>query len=246
MKAWAAHCIEKYGRDEVKTWYWELWNEPNILYWQGTPQEYWKLYDYTVDAVRSVIPEARVGGPEIAGGASRGGIKFQHDFLEHCLRGTNSATGKIGTPIDFISFHAKGSPKFVDGHVQMGISNQLNDIDKGFATVAEFPELRKTPIVIGECDPDGCAACSVEFYPQNGYRNGPLYASYTAATFSRIQEIADKRGVNVLGALTWAFEFENQPYFAGFRALATNGVPLPGARMSSACSRKWMAMPHRG
>jgi xylan 1,4-beta-xylosidase len=173
--------------------------------------------------VRSVLPTARIGGPEIAGGASRGGIEFQHDFLEHCLRGTNSATGKTGTPIDFISFHAKGSPKVVDGHVEMGISNQLNDIDKGFATIAEFPELKNTPIVIGECDPDGCAACSVEFYPQNAYRNGPLYPAYTAATFSRIQQIADKRGVNVLGALTWAFEFENQPYFAGFRSLATNG-----------------------
>ncbi len=224
---WVLHCIDKYGRDELQQWYWELWNEPNIMYWQGTPAEYFKLYDYTMDGVRSALPTARVGGPEIAGGASRGGIKFQHDFLEHCLRGTNAATGKIGTPIDFISFHAKGSPKVVDGHVQMGISNELNDIDKGFATIAEFPELKNTPIVIGECDPDGCAACSAEKYPQNNYRNGALYAAYTAAAFSHAHDIATKRGVNLLGALTWAFEFEHQPYFAGFRTLATNGVPLP-------------------
>ena len=49
------------------------------------------------------------------------------DFLEHCLRGTNYATGKTGTPLDFVSFHAKGQPAFVDGHVRMGIANQLRD-----------------------------------------------------------------------------------------------------------------------
>jgi xylan 1,4-beta-xylosidase len=223
---WVLHCVDKYGKAEVEQWYWELWNEPNIMYWQGTPAEYQKLYDYTVDGVRSALPTARVGGPEVAGGGSRGGIKFQQDFLEHCLRGTNYATGKTGTPIDFISFHAKGSPKFVDGHVQMGISNQLNDIDKGFATVAGFPELKNTPIVIGESDPDGCAACSAEEYPQNNYRNSTHYASYTAATFGREQDIAEHRGVNFLGALTWAFEFEDHPIYGGFRTLATDGVPL--------------------
>src|SRR5262249_37283485 len=133
---------------------------------------------------------------------------------------------KVGTPIDLISFHAKGSPKVVDGHVQMGISNQLNDIDKGFATIAAFPELKNTPIVIGESDPDGCAACSADKYPQNNYRNGTLYAAYTAAAFAHKHDLAAKHGINFTGALTWAFEFEDQPYFAGFRALATNGVPL--------------------
>lgn len=227
VRQWGLHCLEKYGKAEVDQWYWELWNEPNIMYWQGTPEEFHKLYDFTVDGLRAALPNARVGGPEIAGGASRGGIKFQHDFLEHCLHGTNYATGKTGTPVDVISFHAKGSPKFVDGHVQMGISNQLNDVDKGFATVAQFPEYRQTPIVIGESDPDGCAACSAAQYPQNNYRNGTLFAAYTAAVFARKHDLADKNGINFLGALTWAFEFEDQPWFAGFRQLATNGVPLP-------------------
>jgi len=75
-----------------------------------------------------------------------------------------------------------------------------------------------------ESDPDGCAACQG---PQLGYRNGTLYASYTAACFARNHELAEKHGVNLLGALTWAFEFEDQPIFGGFRALATDGVELP-------------------
>ena len=218
---WVKHSVERYGRAEVESWYWEVWNEPNIAYWQGTPEEFHKLHDYAVDAVRRALPSARVGGPDTAGGA---GGKFLGGFLEHCLRGTNYATGKTGTPIDFLSFHAKGAPKVVDGHVQMGIARQLQTIDGAMAVIASFPELKSKPIVIGESDPEGCAACQG---PQLGYRNGTMYSSYTAASFARKHDLAAKHGVNLEGALTWAFEFEDQPYFAGFRALASNGLDLP-------------------
>jgi xylan 1,4-beta-xylosidase len=224
---WVKHSVERYGKADVETWYWEVWNEPNIMYWRGTPEEYRKLYDYAVDAVKRALPSARVGGPHVAGTRTPESTKFLKDFLEHCLRGTNHATGKTGSPLDFIAFHAKGSPRFVDGHVQTGIASQLQDIDRGFSVVASYPELKRKPIVIGESDPDGCAACPSTVYPQNGYRNGTLYASYTAASFARKYELADRHGVNFEGAVTWAFEFEDQPYFAGFRVLASNGVPLP-------------------
>ncbi len=217
---WTKHCVEKYGRAEVESWYWETWNEPNIGYWRGTPEEFRKLHDYAIDAVRRALPTARVGGPDSAGSGGR----WTRDFLEHCLRGTNHATGKVGTPIDFISFHAKGSPSFVNGHVRMGIADQLRTIDDGFRIVASFPELKGKPIVIGESDPDGCAACQG---PQFGYRNGTMYSSYTAAVFARKYDLAERHGVNLEGALTWAFEFEDQPYFAGFRALRRNGIDLP-------------------
>src|SRR6266705_1884750 len=54
-----------------------------------------------------------------------------------------------------------------------------------------------------------------------------MYSSYTAAVFARKRELAEKHGVNLDGALTWAFEFEDQPYFAGFRSLASNGLDKP-------------------
>jgi xylan 1,4-beta-xylosidase len=209
---WVKHCLERYGKAEVSNWYWETWNEANIGYWQGTPEEFLKLHDHSVAAVRRALPEARVGGPDMAGSDA----KFLRAFLEHCL-------GR-GTPLDFVAFHAKGAPKYVDGHVQMGIAAQLATIDRGFATIASFPELKRTPIVIGESDPEGCAACQG---PQLAYRNGTMYSSYTAASFARQHDLAAKHGVNLEGALTWAFEFEDQPYFAGFRALASNGIALP-------------------
>ena len=109
----------------------------------------------------------------------------------------------------------------------MGISNQLRAIANGFQIVASFPELRDTPIIIGESDPEGCAACGVTTNPENAYRNGTMYSSYTAAQIARTYELADRHKVNLRGAVTWAFEFEDQPYFAGFRDLATNGIDKP-------------------
>ena len=217
---WVQHCIARYGHDEVATWYWEVWNEANGAYWKAKPEEFHKLHDFAVDAVRRALPEAKVGGPDAAGS----GGKWTRDFLAHCLHGTNYATGKIGTPIDFVSFHAKGSPAFTNGHVRMGMASQLNAMDSGFSIVGSYPELKNIPIIIGESDPEGCAACQGD---QMGYRNGTMYSSYTAASFPRALELADKHGVNLEGALTWAFEFEDQPPFAGFRQLASAGLDLP-------------------
>ena len=109
----------------------------------------------------------------------------------------------------------------------MGIAKQLQSIETGFKIVASFPEWRHTAIVLGESDPEGCAACSAKNNPQNSYRNGPLYASYTAEALSRTMALATREHVNLLGSVTWAFEFEDQPPFEGFRELATNGIDKP-------------------
>lgn len=218
---WVKHCVARYGRAEVESWYWEVWNEPNIFYWHGSPQDYFKLYDYAVDGVLRALPTARVGGPETAGGP---GGNFLREFLNHCAHGTNYVTGKIGSPLDFISFHAKGSPTFTNGHVRMGMAHQLRDMNNAFAVIASFPQFKKLPVVIGESDPEGCAACRE---PRDAYRNGTMYSSYTAASFPRAMALARNHGLNLQGALTWAFEFEDQPPFAGFRQLASAGLDLP-------------------
>lgn len=224
---WVKHSVDRYGKAEVESWYWELWNEPNIEYWKGTPEEFFKLYDYTVDAVKRALPTARIGGADVAGTGGRGGTKFLTDFLTHCVSGTNYVTGKVGTPIDLISFHAKGAPTLINGVVRMNVGTQMRDIQKGFNIVASFPTLKNLPIIIGESDPEGCAACGMVTSPQNAYRNGTMYPSYTAASFARKYALADQIGINFKGAVTWAFEFEDQPWFYGFRDLATNGVDKP-------------------
>ena len=225
---WVKHCEQRYGKTEVEGWYWEVWNEADLtFYWKGTPDEYLKLYDYTADAVRRALPTAKIGGPETTSPDGKSGGDLLNKFLIHIVSGKNYVTGKTGAPLDFITFHAKGSPKLIDGTVWMNMGNQLRSIDKGFEIVASTPSLKNLPIIIGESDPEGCAACPGDLHPEFAYRNSTMYASYTAAVLTRTYDLAKKSGVNLAGAVTWAFEFENQPYFRGFRDLATNGIDKP-------------------
>jgi len=226
VRQWVLHSVERYGRSEVEQWSWELWNEPDIFYWRGTPEEYDKLYDYTADALKRALPTARIGGPATTDPANEKGGAYLRQFLEHCARGKNAATGKVGAPLDFITYHAKGSPKYVDGHVRMGLGRNLTNVQRGLEIIGEFPQYRALPVVLSEYDPEGCAACSPKDRPELNYRNGALFASYTAAGMAGVMRLGDRYKSNV-NMLTWAFEFENQPYFAGFRTLATNGIDKP-------------------
>ena len=225
---WAAHSVARYGAEEVNSWYWEVWNEPNIQYWNGTTADFYALHDYAIAGVRRALPSAWVGGFEVAGGAAG---DYLEDFLEHVLFERNYATNETGSPLDFLSFHAKGAPNYINdsavaggGYVQMGIAAQLQNIESAFQVISSYPAVKDKPIVISEDDPDGCAACIT---PQYGYRNGILYPSFDAAAFVRAMDLSLKYGVNLQGTLTWAFEYDDHPYFDGFRVLSTNQVDKP-------------------
>ena len=219
---WVRHCMARYGRAEVASWYFETWNEANLTqyYWGGSQDDFFRLHDAAVRGVRRALPEARVGGPDIAGTDDT----YLTDFMNH-VRAAD-------TPTDFLSFHAKGSPSFVadggKGHVRMGIATHLQVADHEFAQIAADPTFHDRPVIIGESDPEGCAACQG---PANAYRNGTMYSSYTAASFPRLMALADRRRVRLDGLVSWAFEYEDQPYFAGFRQLTSAGIDLPVMNM---------------
>jgi xylan 1,4-beta-xylosidase len=213
-----AHLVQRYGAQTVRGWYFEIWNEPDIDYWHGTLQEYCQLYDHAVAGVRAALPGAKVGGPASTGPSIDHASKFLDGFLTH--------VGNAKVPLDFISFHVKGMPKIDNGEVRMGLKKELNDGDIGFEIVARH-KMNKLPIILSEADPEGCAACSMKVNPANGYRNGTLYPSYTAAAYKGLLELADRRKVNLISMLSWSFEFENKDYFEGFRSLSTNGVDKP-------------------
>jgi xylan 1,4-beta-xylosidase len=222
IRASAQHANQRYPT-VGETWLWELWNEPDIGYWQGTFADYVKLYDYTEAALHETIPNALLGGPAVAG--PRG--SFLSDFLQHCATGTNAVTGNAGTRLDLISFHAKGGVSIAENHVQMDLGNQLRLHSFGFNAVAAFPQFAQTPIYITEADPDDCAACSASSTPADAYRNSTAYGAYEIAMMKHTIELEAEVGVKLGGVLTWAFTFPGSPYFDGYRALATNGLNLP-------------------
>ena len=94
--AFAQHLIARYGVDEVASWYFEVWNEPNIGFWAGKPPQstYFTLYDNTVRALKAVNPRLRVGGPSTAQAA------WVPEFLKH--------THEANVPVDFVSSHVYG------------------------------------------------------------------------------------------------------------------------------------------
>ena len=218
---WVKHSVERYGEEEVTTWWWQLWNEPNIGYWQGSWEEYFKLYDYTAHAVKRALPAARIGGPNTA--PSGDAPRFMKAFMEHCRNGRNHVTGGTGTPLDFFGFHAKGSPRVTsEGYVRMGMGSQLRQFELQFELLNTFPEYKDLPVILGESDPEGCAACGRHFgYQEMDYRNGTMFSSYTASSFAKKFELADQFGVNFQGAVSWTFTFPGQPLFSGFRSFST-------------------------
>ena len=95
-----SHLVDRYGLDEVRQWYFEVWNEPNLSgFWSGTKEDYWKLYDVSVRAVRSVDSQLRVGGPATSK------ANWITDFIDHC--------DASGSAVDFVSTHLYPQDEYV-------------------------------------------------------------------------------------------------------------------------------------
>ena len=248
----ALHSLKRYGLRYVSQWYWELWNEPDIsFYWQGTVQEYCRLYDHTVAGLTEVLPQAKVGGPGTTNPGREHAGEFLRAFLDHCVHGQNMVTGKTGSRLDFISFHSKGGGFKRDPNEAKhtpSIAHLIDNIQIGVDIAADFPELAGRELILTECDPDGYAARSIHENPNMIYRNTEYYASYVATAVCRLLDLAPTKGSPAKGAdareipeipetqdrsfqvdgmLTWAFEFENRGCFEGLRTLSTNGIDKP-------------------
>ncbi|KRB92447.1 beta-xylosidase [Duganella sp. Root198D2] len=96
VTAFVQHCQQRYGKDEVRSWFFEVWNEPNLDgFWEGAEQKaYFELYDVSAKAIKAIDPALRVGGPSTAGAA------WVPEFLEH--------VASSGAAVDFVSTHTYG------------------------------------------------------------------------------------------------------------------------------------------
>lgn len=226
IAAVAEHLKERYGERELATWYFELWNEPDIFYWSGSAAEYCKLYDYTEDALHGVLPDVHLAGPACTSiGEDNGSHRLMQMFLEHCREGANWCTGGVGARLDFITFHSKGG----------GFGYEM-DADKAVPCVESMVEqvtramelisaegFADREIVISEADPDGWAAGGLGDNINMRFRNTEYYASFVALAYKRIEDIARKYGTRI-NPLAWAFMFPGEDCFAGTRTFSTRGI----------------------
>ena len=229
------HCVERYGTEEANSWYWELWNEPDIFYWQGSLEEYCKLYDYTTSAIEAVLPDTRIGGPATTGPNADGNSAAWLDrFLDHCVNGRNYHTGKNGTRLDFVSFHAKGGsyrpawgkPCNMVEKQTPSTRNLLSQVKLGLEIIEKYPSLKGVRCILTECDTDGWAAGGIWDNPNLRFRNTEYYPSYVVTVLKKLIDLAEDYG-RELDALTWAFMFEGERTFEGTRTFTTNGIDKP-------------------
>ena len=222
VAAHAQHCLDRYGAEEVGAWLWELWNEPDIFYWKGTPQEFYDLYTVTAEAVRSVLPDAKVGGPAVTGG----GVEFLRGFLQH--------TSSQGVALDFVSFHTKGSaftPWRVYGPTGAPAPEKQNpsshkmlyEIRRMLRVMGEFPEYHDLPAIVDECDAGVPAHYSVYDNANFQFQNTEYYPVFQVKLFKKILDLNETEPVSVTQATSWSFYFEGERYFEGTRAFLTAG-----------------------
>ncbi len=230
------HCAERYGIEKVTGWKWELWNEPDIKnYWMGTEDEYFKLYDYTAAAVKDALPGAQIGGNSVTQSGSRG-TPFLIRFIEHCLRGTNFKTGLKGTPLDFITFHLKGTDFAIykignftsrertakieafSPSLQFIRECAVNNLEK----IAAIPGAAGIPVYITECDIDIGLTISVYENPNVEYRNTGYYPAFQCALVKEILDISNSFPANPVKCIVIdGLFYPGYRIFEGQRALFT-------------------------
>jgi xylan 1,4-beta-xylosidase len=228
IKTLTKHLLARYGKEELETWYFEMWNEPDIIYWSGTHEEFCKLYDYTEAAIHDVCSTLRFGGPATCGALKPedNAAVWLRDFLKHCKSGKNYQSGANGTRIDFTTFHAKGG----------GYSfTTKKDLEKTPSVKKLLDQIRTCGTIIKECgygnlecilseaDPDGWAAGGRFDNPAFDFRNTEFYASYIASAYFNIEKLAKELNMDIR-PLAWAFMFEGERCFEGTRVFSTQGI----------------------
>jgi xylan 1,4-beta-xylosidase len=221
------HCVERWGEEEVQTWYFELWNEPDIPYWHGTFEDFNKLYDFTAAAVKAAFPQARVGGPSVTNPAfGRQSGKMLDNFLDHCRNGVNYYNGEVGTVVDFTTFHVKGGGYPMDVKAKRGAPPSVKRIMEGITTGYEIIKkygYDNVECILSEIDPDGWAAGGVGDNVNFQFRNTEYYPSFVADSFDKASKYAKQNNWD-LRFLTWAYLFPGERAFEGTRVFSTQGI----------------------
>jgi len=205
------HVISKFGLDEVKKWTFECWNEPEGrgFFYTGMSdqkqhiQEYLQLYDHFANGVKKVNPDLKVGGPASTNSRT---FKNTEDFkmiLDHFANGVNFATGKIGSPLDFIGAHiygttvdfAKVENDFVKHAPSVDFMVNMFDLIAGIRD--QFPQFRKIPIFVTEFGLAGSGNVGIKERPQLQLRNSEYGAAFIAALVEKVVSMNKKSNWNI-------------------------------------------------
>ncbi len=208
IENFARHLVERYGINEVAQWYFEVWNEPNIDFWAGSPKEatYYELYDRAARAIKRVSPRLRIGGPATAQAA------WVDRFLAHCK--------EKNVPVDFASTHVYGNDKAEDvfgTHENIPRTRMVcRAVKKVHDQIAASP-YPNTPLIWSEFN--------ASYMNEPAVTDTAFMGPWMADTIRQCDGLAE-----MMSYWTFSDVFEEQGvvktlFYGGFGLLAVGGVP---------------------
>jgi len=219
--AFTENLIDTFGADEVRTWYFEVWNEPDG--WnQSEIHVFYRLYDVFVDAVTSVDPELKVGGPACYH------EWFMKEFLDHVVYGTNHVTGETGTRIDFISYHIYGlSGAWLNDEplIRPQVQRFSQSVLWLSRLMSKYESLKGVEFHLNEWGMSSHFQKTVIDYPDLQYRNSEESALFLIKLVDCLYAIEDNYDFPTSMLLYWggAWEAQKDEFFIGHRCLSTAG-----------------------
>jgi len=208
IHAFAAHLVDRYGIDEVATWRFEVWNEPNIDFWVGKPKQltYFELYDHTARAIKSVSTRLQVGGPSTAQAA------WVTPFLVHCKQ--------AGVPVDFVSTHVYANDRSEDvfgTHEEIPRDQMVyRSVKKVHDEIAASP-YPQLPLIFSEYN--------ASYANEPNVTDSPYMGPWLANNIRLCDGLTESMAY-------WDFSdvFEEQgvvrtPFYGGFGLIAADGIP---------------------
>ncbi len=203
----AQHWVERYGVEEVRRWYFEVWNEPNLsIFWSGTKDQYFELYRHAAEAIKSVDGAIRVGGPATAANG------WLPEFRDFCHR------RKV--PIDFLStHHYPNDPVWSEAQ---DAESQLAGSKRGILremACETHRQARDLPLLYTEWN-----ASSNLRYPR---QDEPYAAAFAAKTALEVSDLVQAYAFWTFSDIFEESYFPSLPFHGGFGLLTLHGVPKP-------------------
>jgi len=204
------HWVDRYGAEEVRKWFFEVWNEPNLKsFWTGTRDEYFKLYRRTVEAIKGIDPALKVGGPATADNS------WIQEFLDFCTTNT--------VPVDFVSTHHYPTDAF--GVVGADTVTQLEHAPRDvmeMQVAKSRDEARGLPLYYTEWN--------ISSNPRDPMHDEPFAAAFVTRIVMQARDLAQ-------GYSFWTFSdifsenyFPSVPFQGGFGILNIHGIAKPAYR----------------
>jgi len=210
IEAFTRHLVERYGIDEVRSWYFEVWNEPNIDFWAGDPKlgTYLKLYDHTARAVKKVDSQLRVGGPATAR------VEWAPEFLDYCK--------KNNVPVDFLSTHIYSNDSSEDAFGTHEVIPQDKMDCRAAAKIhnqikaSAYPDL---PFIMSEFN--------ATYNTDPAITDSSFMGPWLAGTISQCDGL-----VNIMSYWSFSDVFEEQgvvktPFYGGYGLMAEDNIAKP-------------------